>query len=60
MKATLSTSPDYRQKVKSISYKKAETKVLKMEEELMDYFGCDFSQLHKDLVRKQYQLINMI
>tara|TARA_Y100001963_G_scaffold60364_1_gene84365 strand:+ start:60 stop:233 length:174 start_codon:yes stop_codon:yes gene_type:complete len=57
MKATLETSPDYKQKVKSISYKKSETKVIHMEKQLMEHFGCDYSGLHKLLVRKYYQMI---
>ena len=51
---------DYKQKTKSVSYQRAEDKVLKMENELMDHYGCNYSTLHKQLVRKEYHLVHMI
>ena len=40
--------------VKSISYQTNEDKVLMMEDWLMNQMGYNRSQLHKQLVRKEY------
>ena len=41
--------------VKSISYQTNEDKVLMMEDWLMGHYGYNRSQLHKQLIRKEYQ-----
>jgi hypothetical protein len=51
----ISTSKDYKQITKTISYAKGEKKVLEMEHRLMEYYGYNFSQLHKELVRREIQ-----
>jgi hypothetical protein len=49
------STKDYRQITKTISYSKGEKKVLEMEHKLMEYYGYNFSQLHKELVRREIQ-----
>tara|TARA_Y100001968_G_C19292770_1_gene685065 strand:- start:323 stop:499 length:177 start_codon:yes stop_codon:yes gene_type:complete len=45
----------------SISYQRNEApKVMKMEDELMYYFGYNRSQLHKSLVRDAYKKYRML
>lgn len=46
--------------VKVISYQSNEGKVLDMEDWLMNHTGYNRSQLHKQLVRKEYQTLRMI
>ena len=49
---------DYKQVVKAISYQGTEAqKVLHMEDVLMDKYGYNRSQLHKQLVREKYQQV---
>jgi|TARA_B100000073_G_C23662129_1_gene545024 hypothetical protein len=49
---------DYKQVVKAISYQGTEAnKVLHMEQVLMDKYGYNRSQLHKQLVREKYQQV---
>ena len=45
--------------VKSISYQTNEDKVLMMEDWLMGHYGYNRSQLHKQLIRKEYQTQRM-
>ena len=43
---------------KHVSYNRYETnKFKKMEEELMKRYDSNFSQLHKDLVSREYQIL---
>ena len=43
---------------KHVSYTRYETnKFKKMEEELMKRYDSNFSQLHKDLVSREYQIL---
>jgi len=46
--------------VKSISYQTNEDKVLMMEDWLMGHYGYNRSQLHKQLIRKEYQTQRMV
>lgn len=46
--------------VKVISYQSNEGKVLDMEDWLMNHTGYNRSQLHKQLVRKEYLTLRMI
>jgi len=46
--------------VKAISYQTNEGKVLEMEDWLMYHMGYNRSQLHKQLIRKEYQTQRMI
>jgi len=46
--------------VKVISYQSNEGKVLDMEDWLMNQTGYNRSQLHKQLVRKEYQTLRMM
>lgn len=46
--------------VKAISYQTNEGKVLEMEDWLMKHMGYNRSQLHKQLVRKEYQTQRML
>lgn len=46
--------------VKVISYQTNEGKVLDMEDWLMNQMGYNRSQLHKQLVRKEYQMQRML
>ena len=46
--------------VKAISYQTNEGKVLEMEDWLMNHMGYNRSQLHKQLVRKEYQTQRML
>ena len=48
------------QLIKSVSYKKTEYKVLKMEKALQDHYRYDYSGLHKTLVRDIFAKIRMI
>ena len=55
------TINDYRTKTFTISYQKQEAeKVMGMENELMEYFGYNRSQLHKTLVRDAYRQLRML
>ena len=49
-----------KQLIKSVSYKRTEDKVLKMEKALQDHYGYDYSGLHKTLVRDAFARIRMI
>ena len=49
-----------KQLIKSVSYKRAEHKVLRMEKALQDHYGYDYSGLHKTLVRDAFAKIRMI
>ena len=49
-----------KQLIKSVSYKKTEHKVLKMEKALQEHYGYDYSGLHKTLVRDAFAKIRMI
>ena len=52
---------NYKTKTFTISYQKQEAeKVTKMENELMEYFGYNRSQLHKTLVRDAYRQFRML
>ncbi len=52
MKVTLEPKSSEIPSVRSVSYKEQEKVRLKrMEDELMEYYGCDYSGLHKILVR---------
>ena len=46
--------------VKVISYQSNEGKVLDMEDWIMNQTGYNRSQLHKQLVRKEYQTLRMM
>jgi|TARA_Y100000015_G_scaffold8941_1_gene8452 hypothetical protein len=46
--------------VKAISYQTNEGKVLEMEDWLMSHMGYNRSQLHKQLIRKEYQTQRMM
>tara|TARA_B100000287_G_C20118277_1_gene577224 strand:- start:49 stop:222 length:174 start_codon:yes stop_codon:yes gene_type:complete len=47
-------------KVKQVSYAEYEVERLNMiEERLMKHYGKGYSQLHKDLMRKEYSLIGV-
>jgi len=55
------TIADYRTKTFTISYQKQEAeKVMGMENELMEHFGYNRSQLHKTLVRDAYRQLRML
>lgn len=55
------TINNHKQVVVSISYQKNEAdKILMMEDWLMTHYGYNRSQLHKQLVRKEYQQSRMI
>tara|TARA_S200002703_G_C3706376_1_gene216975 strand:- start:546 stop:722 length:177 start_codon:yes stop_codon:yes gene_type:complete len=57
--ALFTTEP--RQIKKSISYGTFEKeRIFRMEEELMEHHGYNFSQLHKCLVRDAYRQLRMI
>ena len=61
MPKTMPAINDYRAKTFTISYQKQEAeKVMGMENELMDHFGYNRSQLHKTLVRDAYQHLKLI
>jgi len=50
-----------KQTVLSISYQQLEApKILAMEDFLMDHYGYNRSQLHKQLVRDKYQAVRMV
>jgi|TARA_B100000035_G_C21024652_1_gene565637 hypothetical protein len=50
-----------KQTVLSISYQQLEApKLLAMEDFLMDHYGYNRSQLHKQLVRDKYQAVRMV
>jgi len=52
---------NHKQVVVSISYQKNEAnKILMMEDWLMSHYGYNRSQLHKQLVRKEYQQAKML
>jgi hypothetical protein len=52
---------NHKQVVVSISYQRNEAdKILMMEDWLMSYYGYNRSQLHKQLVRKEYQQARML
>ncbi|CAX31859.1 Hypothetical protein PMT_2340 [Prochlorococcus marinus str. MIT 9313] len=57
---TMQAIQEPKQLIKSVSYKRTEQKVLKMEKELQDYYGYDYSGLHKTLVRDAFAKIRMI
>ena len=58
---TMPTINDYRTKTFTISYQKQEAeKVMGMENELMEYFWYNRSQLHKTLVRDAYRKLRML
>ena len=47
-------------RVRQVSYGEYEVARLNMiEERLMKHYGKNFSQLHKDLMRKEYQLVTL-
>ena len=45
---------------RTISYGRHEERVLNMEDYLMDHYGYDRSQLHKNLVRDAYSKISLL
>ncbi|QNI92653.1 hypothetical protein SynBOUM118_02320 [Synechococcus sp. BOUM118] len=49
-----------KQKKKCVSYGSYETNVQKMEEELMNHFSYNYSQLHKSLVREKYYQLKTV
>ena len=47
-------------RVKQVSYGEYEVeRLLMMENKLMNHHGKNYSQLHKDLIRKEYGLITL-
>tara|TARA_B100000965_G_scaffold351269_1_gene325717 strand:- start:228 stop:395 length:168 start_codon:yes stop_codon:yes gene_type:complete len=47
-------------RVKQVSYGDYEVERLhQMEETIMSHHGKNFSQMHKDMVRKEYQLLSL-
>ena len=62
MQLTLKKEKEEQKQVKShISYGRKEAqKILRMEDELMDHFGYNRSQLHKNLVRDAYSKISLL
>ena len=52
--------PNYPSRIKNVSYAGYEVdRIWEMEEKLMKHHGKNYSQLHKDLVRKEYATITM-
>ena len=49
-----------KQTTKHISYASYENKILVMEDELMEHFACNRSDLHKMLVREKYLAITLL
>lgn len=61
MPKIMPTASDYKTKTFTISYQKQEAeKVMRMENELMEHFGYNRSQLHKTLVRDAYRQLRML
>ena len=62
MPLTITAEKEEQKQVKShISYGKREAKkILRMEDELMEHFGYNRSQLHKNLVRDAYSKISLL
>ncbi len=61
MDKVLPINSNYKTKTFTISYQKQEAeKVTKMENELMEHFGYNRSQLHKTLVRDAYRQFRML
>ena len=58
---TMTIKPPTRQDTFTISYQRQEAKkVIGMEYELMEHFGFNRSQLHKNLVRDAYRKLSML
>tara|TARA_B100000287_G_C20264083_1_gene635217 strand:- start:240 stop:461 length:222 start_codon:yes stop_codon:yes gene_type:complete len=54
------SKPNYPSRIKNVSYAGYEVdRIWEMEEKLCKHHGKNFSQLHKDLVRKEYATITM-
>ena len=61
MHQTMLNINNYKTKTMTISYQKQEAqKVIGMENELMEHFGYNRSQLHKTLIREAYRQIRML
>ena len=62
MPLKITAEKEEQKQVKShISYGRKEAKkILRMEDELMDHFGYNRSQLHKNLVRDAYSKISLL
>ena len=62
MQLTLTKAKEEQKQVKShISYGRKEApKLLRMEDELMNHYGYNRSQLHKNLVRDAYSKISLL
>ncbi len=54
------STSDKKQTRKPVSYGSYEQRVQDMEEELMNHYGYNFSQLHKVLVRERYYQIRSL
>ena len=58
---TMTIKTPTKQDTFTISYQRQEAKkVIKMEYELMEHFGFNRSQLHKNLVRDAYRKLSML
>ena len=53
-------TPKKPQTTKHISYADHESRVLKMEDYLMEHHGWNRSELHKNLIRKEYQQMKLL
>ena len=53
-------TPKKPQTTKHISYADHESRVLKMEDYLMEHHASNTSELHKNLIRKEYQQMKLI
>ncbi len=62
MQLTLTKEKEERKQVKSnISYGRREAKkIIRIDDELIDHFGYNRSQLHKNLVRDAYSKISLL
>ena len=58
---TMTIKPQTKQDTFTVSYQRQEArKVIGMEYELMEHFGFNRSQLHKNLVRDAYRQLHML
>ena len=62
MQLTLTKEKEEQKQVKSYIYygRKEAKKILRMEDELMDHFGYNRSQLHKNMVSDAYSKISLL
>ena len=57
---TLLNKPNYPSTIRNVSYAGYELdRIRMMEDKLCKHYGKNFSQLHKDLVRKEFASITM-